>query len=381
MKEKSFKIGIDARMFSDAFTGIGRYNFELTKRLFEHKTIEGRSLEWVIFLNQPQFDAFEFPEHVKKVCVNAGHYSLAEQGRFCWLLYKERCDFVHFTHFNLPLFYGRRFMVTIHDTTISFYPGKKMNAWWRKLAYQLVIRHAIKASAQIVTVSQHTKNDVVKLFKTNEKKITPIHIAPSAEFKVVGEPELLAVRRKFNIEYDFLLYTGNWREHKNLVGLIKAFAALKKQASFKDLKLIITGKADLHYPEVKDTIAQLQLKNSIDLVGLVSLQDLVGLFNAATVYVCPSFYEGFGLPPLEAMACATPVAVSRAASIPEVCGEAAVYFDPHNTADMTAEITNLLLDKNLQNTLKNKGLTHAATFDWDQTAHQTFDLYKKVLAV
>ncbi len=379
MKEESFKIGIDARMFSDAFTGIGRYNFELTKRLFEHKTINGQALEWVIFLNQPQFDEFDFPAHVKKVCVNAGHYSLAEQVRFCWLLYKERCDFVHFTHFNLPLFYWRRFMVTIHDTTISFYPGKKMNAWWRKMAYQLVIRHAIKASAQIVTVSQHTKKDVVKPFKTNEKKITPIHIAPSAEFQVVAEERLEAVRKKFSIEHDFLLYTGNWREHKNLVGLIKAFAALKQQESFKDLKLIITGKADPHYPEVKATIAELSLESSIELVGLVSLEDLVSLFNAATIYVCPSFYEGFGLPPLEAMACATPVAVSRAASIPEVCGEAAVYFDPHNTVDMTEKMRDLLLDESLQKSLRQKGLKHAASFDWDETAAQTFTLYENVI--
>jgi len=148
---------------------------------------------------------------------------------------------------------------------------------------------------------------------------------------------------------------------------------------FKELKLIITGKADPHYPDVKDTIAQLQLEDSIDLVGLVSLEDLIGLFNAATIYVCPSFYEGFGLPPLEAMACATPVAVSRAASIPEVCGNAAVYFDPHQTADMTEKMSHLLLDKDLQKSLNQKGLKHAASFDWDKTASQTFALYEKVI--
>lgn len=379
MSEKKIKIGIDARMFSDAFTGIGRYNFELTKRLFAETTFKGQPLEWVIFLNDPQYSAFEFPVHVKKVLVNAGHYSLAEQVKFWWLLQKERCDLVHFSHFNLPLLYTRKFVVTIHDTTISFYPGKKMNAWWRKLAYKLVIRHAVKASKQIITVSEHTKKDVIKLFKTDFEKINPIHIAPSAEFQVVEDLALDSLRLKYDLKNQFLLYTGNWREHKNLVGLIEAFALLKAEDELQDLTLVITGKADPHYPEVKETIIRLGLEKSIKLVGLVSLEDLVGLFNAATLYVCPSFYEGFGLPPLEAMACATPVAVSDAASIPEVCADAAVYFDPHNQEDMALVISNLLKDTAQQEVLRAKGLKHAQTFSWDRCADKTLEVYKQAL--
>ncbi len=379
MIQKKFKIGIDARMFSDAFTGIGRYNFELTKRLFEQTSFKGQPLEWVIFLNDPQYSAFEFPAHVKKVLVNAGHYSLAEQIKFWWLLQKERCDLVHFSHFNLPLLYSRKFVVTIHDTTISFYPGKKMNAWWRKLAYRLVILHAVKASKQIITVSEHTKKDVIKLFKTNFNKINPIHIAPSEEFKVVGDKEIEKLRLKYDLTDSFLLYTGNWREHKNLVGLIEAFAVLKAKAMLKDLKLVITGKEDPHYPEVRKAITRLGLTDSIKLVGLVCLDDLVGLFNAATLYVCPSFYEGFGLPPLEAMACATPVVVSNAASIPEVCGEAAVYFNPHDPADMASKISDLLKDEPRQELLKSKGLKQAQTFSWNLCANQTLEVYKQAL--
>lgn len=377
MTPKKIKIGIDARMFSDAFTGIGRYNFELTKRLFEQTSFKGQPLEWVIFLNDPQYSAFKFPAHVKKVLVNAGHYSLAEQLKFWWLLQKERCDLVHFSHFNLPLLYRRKFVVTIHDTTISFYPGKKMNVWWRKLAYKLVIGHAVKASKQIITVSAHTKKDVMKLFKTDFEKINPIHIAPSAEFKVVEDLEIKKLRLKYDLTNSFLLYTGNWREHKNLVGLIEAFAMLKAEARLKDLKLVITGKEDPHYPEVKETIARLGLTDFIKLVGLVSLDDLVGLFNAATLYVCPSFYEGFGLPPLEAMACATPVAVSNTASIPEVCGEAAVYFNPHDPADMASKISDLLKDSPKQELLKLKGLKHSQTFSWDRCADKTLEVYKQ----
>ncbi|NCP67544.1 glycosyltransferase family 4 protein [bacterium] len=379
MPKKSFKIGIDARMFSDAFTGIGRYNFELTKRLFKEKSFKDQSLEWVIFLNEPQFSEFEFPAHVKKVCVNAGHYSLAEQLNFAWLLYKEKCDLVHFSHFNLPLLYWRKFVVTIHDTTISFYPGKKMNAWWRKLAYKLVIRHAVKAALHIITVSEHTKKDVIKLFGTASEKISAIHIAPSPEFQIITDDEVTDVKQKFGLE-NFILYTGNWREHKNLVGLIEAFAALQKQPDFADLKLVITGKNDPHYPEVIETIKTHNIESSVLLVGLVNIKDLIALFNAAQIYVCPSFYEGFGLPPLEAMACGTPVAVSDAASLPEVCGKAAEYFNPHSLDDMTQVLDKLLHNREKQAALKALGLEHINNFSWDQTANKTLEVYKQALS-
>jgi glycosyltransferase involved in cell wall biosynthesis len=311
--------------------------------------------------------------------VNASHYSLAEQGRFARLLYKERCDLVHFSHFNLPLLYARRFVVTIHDTTISFYPGKKMNAWWRKLAYKLVIRHAVKAARHIITVSEHTKNDVIKLFKTRPEKISAIHIAPSPEFKIIDPNLIEAVHQKFKLKDSFILYTGNWREHKNLVGLIEAFAQLQSQPEFKNLQLVITGKADPHYPEVKETIERLNLTNAIKLVGLVDIKDLIALFNAASLYVCPSYYEGFGLPPLEAMACGTPVAVSNAASLPEVCKDAAEYFNPHDIDDITAVLQNLLTDQHRQSQLTTLGLEHIKNFSWDSTAQQTFEVYKKAL--
>lgn len=379
MPKKTFKIGIDARMFSDAFTGIGRYNFELTKRLFAHKQLDGRKLEWVIFLNDPQFSEFDFPIHVKKIKVDAGHYSFAEQIKFAWQLYLERCDLIHFSHFNLPLLYNQCFVVTIHDTTISFYPGKKMNAWWRKLAYQLVIRHAVNFSRHIITVSAHTKKDVVKLFKAAPEKISPIHIAPSAEFKGVSEALQKAVKDKYEVTDEFLLYTGNWREHKNLVGLIKAFAKLKEKPDFKNLILVITGKEDPHYPEVQQTIGALGLSASVRLVGLVDLEDLVALFNAATIYVCPSFYEGFGLPPIEAMGCGTPVAVSDAASLPEVCGDAAAYFDPHSVESMTEVMASLLRNKDKQQKLQRLGFAQVQNFSWDKCAAQTLEVYEAAL--
>ena len=377
---ETIKIGIDARMFSDQFTGIGRYNFELTKRLFEKEQIvvkgEERAVEWVIFLNDPQYSDFEFPDNVKKVCVNAKHYSLAEQIKFLRLLWKEKCDLVHFTHFNLPLLYRKPFVVTIHDTTISFYPGKKMNTWYRKLGYQLVIRNAVSASKRIITVSKNTKADVLRLFKVKSEKVQPIWIAPSSEFGVVDDSEKTRVREKFNIGKNVLLYTGNWREHKNLVRLIEAFALCRQK--HEDLELIITGKPDPYYPEVPGTIKEFGLTDSVHLVGLVDFADLKALFGTATIYVFPTLYEGFGLPPLEAMQCETPVIASRIASVPEVCDEAVNYFDPENVADMAEKIDYLLRHPEAQEGLVRLGKAQVKKFSWDRCAAQTLAIYQSV---
>ncbi len=379
---KSFRIGIDARMFSDAFTGIGRYNFELTKRLFEQQELvvsgEQRAVEWVIFLNDPQFEQFDFPPHVKKVRVNAGHYSLAEQWKFLKILYKEKCDLVHFTHFNLPLLYRKPFVVTIHDTTISFYPGKKMNTWYRKLGYQLVIRNAVKSARHIITVSKNTKSDVVRLFGIAKAKMTPIHIAPSPEFAPVDPAERARVQTKFELPEQFLLYTGNWREHKNLPRLIRAFAMVRE--THPELGLVITGKPDPYYPEVLQTIEKLALTEAVKTVGLVDFNDLKALFGAATLYVFPTLYEGFGLPPLEAMVCETPVVASRIASVPEVCGEAVEYFDPKSPKDMARVMDQVLGSEAHQQGLVTAGKERIKDFSWDRCADDTLSVYLSALS-
>ncbi len=381
MMRRAIKIGIDARMFSDNFTGIGRYNYELTKRLFHHTEIEFggeiRPLKWVIFMNNPEFRQFNFPKHVKKVKVNAAHYSLSEQTKFLWMLRREKCDLVHFTHFNIPLGYKGDFIVTIHDTTISFFPGKKMNSPLRKWAYKKVITKAVESSKSIITVSQNTKKDVLRLFNVKPSKIQPIWISPSKEFRPSTKEEKAKVKKKFNLDSNFILYTGNWREHKNLVGLVKAFGMIKSDPTLKDWQLVITGKADPFYPEVKTTIKELNLEASVKLLGLVDFEDLVPLFGAARVYCCPSFYEGFGLPPLEAMQCMTPAVVSNVSSIPEVCRDAVLYFDPYDIKDMAQKIHKLVTEGALQKSLVKKGLDQIQNFSWHRCERETFQVYVK----
>ncbi len=378
--QKKWKVGIDARMFSDSFTGIGRYNFELTRRFFERKDLP---IQWVIFMNEPEFSQFvPFNADVKSVCVDAPHYSFSEQTKFLRILNHEQCDLVHFTHFNVPLLYKKKFITTIHDTTISFYPGKKMNTWWRRKAYEKVMEKAVQDSTKIISVSENTKKDLIKLFHVDHNKITKIWNGIGDEFYEGADIAKQAVRDKFNISDTFILYTGVWREHKNVVGLIKAFYQILQKAnqtngpsSLKNLNLVMTGNPDPHYPEVQETIQKLNLTEKVRLVGLVEFEDLVNLYSAANAYVFPSFYEGFGMPPLEAMKCNTPVVASRISSIPEVCGEAVQYFDPHNIDDMAEKIINVLIDENLQKKLIKKGQQQVAQFSWDKAAEETLKIY------
>lgn len=370
---KPVKIGIDARMFSDAFTGIGRYTYELTHRFFEMHP----DVEWVLFLNEPQYSQFDFPANVRKVRVNAPHYSFAEQTRFLRLLTREKCDLVHFTHFNVPLFYRGKFVVTIHDTTISFFPGKKFKSWWRRAAYRLVISRAISRAKKVITVSHNTAADVQKLFSVSREKVIPIWNGIGTDFHPCSETEHERVRRKFQLSPQFLLYTGVWREHKNLVGLLRAFALLK--SSHPDLQLVITGREDPHYPEVLSTIRELGLSESVKCVGLVDFPDLQALYSAATVYVFPSFYEGFGLPPLEAMAAGTPVAASNSSAIPEVCGEAAHFFNSRSPEDMARKMEEIFQDTELRAGLIARGQERIKKFDWDQSAAETLRVYGSVV--
>lgn len=370
------RIGIDARMYSSAFTGIGRYVYELTERLF---TL-GRDHEWVLFMNEPEYSVFQPPAHVKKVLVNARHYSWREQVSFYRILQREQLDLMHFTHFNAPLLYRKPSVVTIHDLTLSYFPGKKMRSPLHRFAYHRVLNSIVGRAKGIIAVSEHTKNDLVKLNHVDPSRVRVIYEAAGKEFLVLA-PEVAEVAKKtYTDGKPFILYTGVWRDHKNLTRLIQAFATLCEDKRFHG-QLVITGRQDPFYPEISQTIETLGLKNRVVLTGLVPEKDLVALYNAATLYVLPSLYEGFGLAPLEAMACGTPVAASNAACIPEICGEGnALFFDPYDVEAIAQTLEKIWFDPSTQATLRERGLRRVKDFSWDTLAEQTLAFYNQVHA-
>lgn len=372
---KRLKIGIDCRMYSSHFTGIGRYVFELVENL---QKIDLRN-QYVLFFNQPEFINFQPSNpNFSKVLVDARHYSLAEQIKFLKILNHQKLDLMHFTHFNRPIFYNRPSIVTIHDLTLHFYPGKKMTNPLHRLAYRLTIRTAVRKAKKIIAVSRATGRDIEEILHVPLKKIHVIYEGVNPDFKPIHNPSRLShTLDKYHIHKPFLLYTGVWRSHKNLHGLIKAFQILSAK---HPLQLVITGKKDnIYASEIFSLVHDLQLENQIIFPGLVSEDELIDLLNSAHIYTFPSFYEGFGLPPLEAMQCGTPVAASAISCIPEICGKNAVYFDPHNPADMVEKIESLLTNHDLYHRLEKSGLQHAQKFSWSKMSKETHQLYLESL--
>ncbi len=367
------RIGIDARFYSSSFTGIGRYVYELIENLL---LLDAKN-EYVIFLNSPEFENFHpSRKGVTKIKADAPHYSWAEQWRFWRLLERADLDLMHFTHFNAPVLYRKPSIVTIHDLTLSLYPGKKMAAPWHRFAYNFTIHSVVRRAKNIIAVSEHTKRDLVRLMHTDPQKIAVIHEGENPQFHSITDRKLVEeFRAKNGLTKPYLLYTGVWRSHKNLVNLIRAFAILKHQFHF-DGMLVITGKEDPWYPEVKETVRQEKLEGEVRFTGLVPDEDLVLLYNGAALYVLPSLYEGFGLPALEAFACGLPVCAANASSLPEICGkDNAVFFNPENPHDIAEKVASVYNDEEKMATLRQRGFARIKDFSWEKMARETLTLY------
>lgn len=372
------RIGIDARMYSSNFTGIGRYTYELLHHLLEID----KENEYVVFVNKEGKDHFKAPnERVKVVYVNAKHYSFAEQTRFLLDIKKAKVDLMHFTHFNAPIMYRGKSVVTIHDLTLSFFPGEKMNTYLHRWAYNRVLNSSTRKAAQIIAVSNNTKKDLVKVLGVPEEKINVIYEAVDDHFNNTHDYDKeLELREKYGLGRKFFLYTGVWREHKNIVGLITAFDVFLKHTAHKDIELVLTGRDDPKYKYVKDVSVQKGIGDKVKFLGLVPEEELPHLYRLAYAYVFPSFYEGFGLPPLEAMASGTPVVASNVSCIPEICGEGnALYFDPYSIFDMAEKMDKVAYDQRLYNELIDKGVEHVKQFSWRKMAEETLAVYKKAL--
>lgn len=371
-------------MYSTNFTGIGRYVYELTRYL---KDLDSKN-DYVLFFNEPEFSEVDFADHprFKKVLVDAKHYSWDEQTKFLKILNEAELDLMHFTHFNAPLFYKGASVVTIHDLTLSFYPGKKMTKPWHRLGYHFTLNNIVKKARRVIAVSKNTKKDLLKLMKVTPGKVAVIYEGVGEEFRVIqGEERLRQIREKWGLPPDFILYTGVWRNHKNLTTLIKAFHHVRRAQPEDPLKLVITGREDPAYPEVKQMVQELNLEGQVVFPGLVPNGDLVLLYNAARMYVLPSFYEGFGLSVLEAFACGTPVICSKAACLPEVVGTDAegepnaLLFDPENYEECAEQILRLLRNESLQGKLVSRGMARVANFSFQRMAVETLEVYNACL--
>jgi len=379
------RIGIDARLFGTRHGGIGRYAQQLLKELELIDTAN----EYFVFLDSNGMTDYQ-PKNsnFKKIKADFRAYSLGEQLIFPFLLAKHRLDLVHFTHFNVPLLFRGKFVVTIHDLIISHYPSHRattLNPMLYKTKlffYDWVVASSARRAKKIIAVSDFTKKDIAHLLKVDSSKIRTVY--EGVDLPAVSEADTASVLSRLKLSGDFLLYVGSAYPHKNLEKLLEAFAIIV--ANRPSLKLVLVGKINHFYNELQKKIEDMaqaagpfpeRFKEKVILTGYLDDSELAVLYRQAKLYVFPSLIEGFGLPPLEAQSYGLPVVSSDRSCLPEVLGDSAIYFDPENIGEMAEKIELMLSDDNLRQQKITAGDHNLKRYSWKKMAQEISKIYQE----
>jgi glycosyltransferase involved in cell wall biosynthesis len=291
-------------------------------------------------------------------------------------LRRHPVDVLH-VQFTAPPFAPCPVVVSIHDLSFEHLPQtfKKRS----RAQLRLTVRRSARKASQVVALSEHARSDILDTYGLKPEKVTVIPLAPPPHFgPVTDQAELERVRQTYDIDSDYILSVGSIQPRKNLSRLIAAYSSLRRARPEGKLpKLVLVGKCAWLYDELLRTIKELEVCNSVILTGYVPEADLPALYSGALCFVYPSYFEGFGLPPLEAMKCGAAVIVGNRTSLPEVVGDAGMLVDPFNVDDIALAIEKLISDSNLRLHLRAKGLERAQLFDWRETARQTLAVYEK----
>lgn len=362
-----YRTGIDARMLHSS--GIGTYVRGLLEGLSSMNVPLG---EFCLFGPETQsFSAFQ------NAPFNAKIYSVAEQFRYPGIV--SQCGLWHSPHYNVPVLKGKtRLVTTVHDL-IHWIFRKDFFTPLQAFYAGFMLRRAVTGSHRIITVSNHTKEDLVRCFDADPQKISVIHEGVSSQFRALHDPlKVQRVREKYGLPETFFLYVGNLKPHKNVQWLLRVFREGRDNKKIGSA-LVIVGKKDKAYRPEFNELAALQSGGGVYYLPSVDGEDLLSLYNAALALVHPSLYEGFGLTLLEAMACGLPVVACRAASIPEIAGEAAYLIEPGESEALLEAMQKMEADSALRHALILKGHHRASLFSWRQMAQKTFEVYQQVL--
>ncbi len=365
------RLGIDARLVYYHQAGISRYCLQLMRALAEvdkedHFTILQSRRDHRQLVDQANFQARPLwtPSHHR-----FEQYLLALELRLCPL------DVLHSPDFIPPFRRRCRSIITIHDLGFLLYPQSLTKSSAR---YYGQIDQAVRNTDHIIAVSESTRRDIVRLLGVPEHKITVIYEAPRRFFHVLPDVDVRPrLRKRFGLERDFVLFLGTIEPRKNVPTLLSAFQQLLGHYH-PEVDLVVAGAPGWLTDEVSGLVGRLGLSGRVHFLGRVSDEEVVWLYNATRMLVLPSFYEGFGLPPLEAMACGAPVVVSDVSSLPEVVGDAGLLVDPTDADQLTVAIWRLLSDEALRQELIGKGFRRAACFSWERAARETLELYRRV---
>ncbi len=370
------RIAIDARFYRKSTAGVGRY----TRGLVHHLQPLDSANDYTIILTPDDYKEWpkeSQPSNWTVKVLDIVHYSLGEQTQLLSYLNQEKFDLVHFTMFNHPLLYRGKFVVTIHDLTMTLFPLRPL--WHpRTWAYRYTMQHAATKAQKVIAPSLSTKNDIITHLHTPENKIVLTYEAVEPEFQPQNDAKTFAlVREKFGITKPFILFVNAWRPHKGLPELIEAFLKAKVDA---DIQLVVAGKPNASFPSVIEAVEAAK-KKTPDIItpGFIDDEDMINLYNMTAGFVFSSHYEGFGLGLAEALACGSPTISADNSSLPEVGGEASLYYPTGNTDALAQAIVRLTKDPALQQSLRQKGLERSKQFSFDKMAQETLTAYQSVL--
>src|SRR5579863_2816198 len=303
---------------------------------------------------------------------------------FRGILKRLDCDLVHIPHlFWMPRSLPCPYIMTVHDVLEHMYRAHDRSGLRRSLHFHLT-RRVLKGAGRILAVSRFTKNEIEKLFGIPGPAIEVVYNAIDERFLRghASETDRQILAERYLVTYPFLLYAGRISPHKNLVRIIEAFSALRaeleKEGKFPDLKLIIIGDELSKHPDLRRTVIRSGVHHDVRFMGFVPIEMLRVFYDAAKVFVFPSLYEGFGLPPLEAMAHGTPVVTSNTSSLPEVVGNAAVLVNPENVFEIMRALHRVLLDQAVREKFKQRGYEQVKRFSWETSARQIIAVYEAV---
>lgn len=361
---------IDARTISDHFPGIGRYTCYLACAMAQQEDRDELVLIHNPEMTNTRYDTSSLGSaaNVRMVWTSARPFTVREQLHLPLLLRKLSPGFTHFPHWSMPYAAPRPFALTVHDIIPLRLP--QYFTVWQRLWYRLSLWFALGAADCVICVSEATRSDLESAFSRIRARLCVIHEGVGKPFHPCTPQESAYVRAKYALPDQYMLYVGSNKPHKNIPALVNSYARLKNAPV-----LVLAGAKDPRYPEPRHRVRLLGLKDRVRFLGTIPESDLPFLYSNARAFIFPSTYEGFGLPPLEAMACGVPVACSDIPSLREVTAGAALLFNASSPAEIAAALDRILEDEGLRADLRARGLKRAAELTWDITARKTLDVY------
>ncbi|OGE81196.1 MAG: hypothetical protein A3H72_00550 [Candidatus Doudnabacteria bacterium RIFCSPLOWO2_02_FULL_48_8] len=368
-------IGIEAeRANLPQKTGVEVYAAHLIRHLAR---LDAKNQYVLYFRTQPQEWFYHLGPNFKLKVIPFPKFWT--QLRISWEMLTHAVDVLAILASALPIWHPRRSVVTVHDVAWKLFPEAFTPFMRHYLDWST--RHAVKQAAKVVAVSQSTKNDLIKHYQVDPQKIEVIHLAVGEQFRPRNYSDCQPTLDKFGLVYQkYILFVGTMQPRKNIPRLVEAFIKIKKDNHMEE-KLVIVGKKGWLWEPIEQKIKESGLGQAVQVLDYVTDEDLPFLFAGASLLTLPALYEGFGLPPLEAMKSGVPVVVSDVSSLPEVVGDAGLLVDPNSVDSVAEGLLQVLTDKELRLQMIAKGLEQAKRFSWENTARKTLSLFESLKAL